>query len=350
MDSLPRLTASPQIEELTTIASLEAIRPQWRDLCSRSSSCTPFQMPEWIIPWWKHFGHDKLLVLALRVENRLVGLAPLFIQQDEQSRERRVMLIGTGNTDYLDALASDETTSSCRKAIFDSLAAQSHRWDVCDLQQLRPGSALLESTPTICSETLSLQETCPVLRLPAEAENFSEAIPHPMLEKLRYYRRRAEKLGPVRMESANENNFEEFFGALIGLHLARWSVRGLPGVLRDDAVQRFHRDVMLGMLNLRALRCYSLRLDGRIIAVFYGFSDNARAYYYLGAFDPEFHQLSPGTLLVGHAIEQALKEGAEEFHFLRGREDYKYKWGAKDRLTYRRLLWHKRQPHVGTND
>jgi hypothetical protein len=37
-----------------------------------------------------------------------------------------------------------------------------------------------------------------------------------------------------------------------------------------------------------------------------------------------------------HAIEQALREGAREFHFLRGQEAYKYGWGAVDRWNQRR--------------
>jgi len=36
------------------------------------------------------------------------------------------------------------------------------------------------------------------------------------------------------------------------------------------------------------------------------------------------------------AIEAAIAEGAREFHFLRGREAYKYEWGAVDRWNRRR--------------
>jgi len=42
--------------------------------------------------------------------------------------------------------------------------------------------------------------------------------------------------------------------------------------------------------------------------------------------------------MIGHAIEEAVRAGASEFDFLRGKEAYKYKWGAKDRPTYRCVL------------
>jgi CelD/BcsL family acetyltransferase involved in cellulose biosynthesis len=79
-------------------------------------------------------------------------------------------------------------------------------------------------------------------------------------------------------------------------------------------------------------------LEGRILAVDYGFLHARRAYYYLGGFDPEAAKVSPGTLVVAHAIEEAIREGACEFDFLRGQEPYKYKWGAHDRPCFRRVI------------
>lgn len=50
--------------------------------------------------------------------------------------------------------------------------------------------------------------------------------------------------------------------------------------------------------------------------------DRRRAYACLGGFDPAEAFVSPGILLIGHAIEEAARKGAREFHFLRGREAY----------------------------
>jgi CelD/BcsL family acetyltransferase involved in cellulose biosynthesis len=79
---------------------------------------------------------------------------------------------------------------------------------------------------------------------------------------------------------------------------------------------------------------YALRLEGRTAAVFHGFAARDRTSYYLSGFDPAFERFSPGTLVVGHAIEEAAREGAAEFDFLRGGEPYKYRWGARDRPCY----------------
>jgi hypothetical protein len=64
-----------------------------------------------------------------------------------------------------------------------------------------------------------------------------------------------------------------------------------------------------------ALRLYALNFRDQIAATLYGFSHGGRAFYYLCGFDPEIADLSPGTLMIGHAIEQAIHEGMAEFDF-----------------------------------
>ena len=49
---------------------------------------------------------------------------------------------------------------------------------------------------------------------------------------------------------------------------------------------------------------------------------------------PWFNKLSPGAILLAHAIERARQEGATHVDFLRGAEPYKYLWGAEDRINY----------------
>lgn len=83
---------------------------------------------------------------------------------------------------------------------------------------------------------------------------------------------------------------------------------------------------------------YGLAIARQLAAVHYGLGDAARAYDYLGAFEPSLGTLAPGVLSVGHAVEEAVREGAREFHFLRGREPYKYGWGAVDRPSWVRAL------------
>ena len=327
------LAAALEVEEVTTARALEALRPEWSQLRSRAGA-TPFQSPEWMLAWWRHLGHSPLWTLAVRHDGYLVGLAPFFVWTDPEG-VRRLLLIGTGLSDRLDVLLDPAHRPETVEAIVAHLEEHQDHWDVCDLQQLSRDSTLLGELPG----DVTGQDPCPVLALPDRIENLDEVVPAGQLKKLHYYRRRASKEGSLQVEQARESNLEEFFEALLSSHAARWSARDLPGVLADDGICTFHREAAVGLLERGALRLYALRLDEQIIASFYGFRDQRNTYYYLGGFNPRFKQLSPGLLIVGHAIEQAVREGCRTFDFLRGREAYKYDWGAVDEPSCRRI-WH----------
>lgn len=333
--------AGLQIDEITTPRALEALRPEWARLWRRCADATPFQSPEWMLAWWRRFGYSPLWALAVRLNGRLVGLAPFFIWTDENN-VRRVLLIGTGISDRLDLLVDPEHDQPVLESIVLHLSDHRDRWDVCDFQQLPARSPLLEvPLPAELSGECTPQDVCPVLPLPRRVDDLSESVPAGHLKKLGYYRRRAQRDGPVRIDRADAENFDELFDAFLRLHQARWSVRGLSGMLADDLVQKVHREAAVGLLEAGLLRLYGLKIGGRTVASFYGFSDGRRTCYYLGGFDPELKHLKPGRLIIGHAIEEAVRGGCHTFDFLRGREEYKYEWGARDEQNYRRRLYHE---------
>jgi CelD/BcsL family acetyltransferase involved in cellulose biosynthesis len=152
--------------------------------------------------------------------------------------------------------------------------------------------------------------------------------------KLRLAGRRLREAGRVRIERATAATIDESLDVLFVLHAARWQRRGLPGVLAEPSVRALHREAAPAFLQHGVLRLHVLRLDERPIAALYGFARGSRWYSYLDGFDPEFEELSPGTVLVAHAIEEAIAEGRTAFDFLRGAERYKYSWGAADEATY----------------
>lgn len=333
-----------QIHELSTVESLETLETEWADLWARCPEATPFQSPYWLIPWWKHLGTGQLFVLALRSQKRLAGLAPFCISENDGSgMPGRLSLLGTGVTDYLDILLEPQITQEGSTAILGYLRACQNRWTGCSFEQLRSSSPLLQAqTPEDCSSHITVQEVCPVLPLPASIQELPGRVPTHMLSKLRYYRRRAHKSASVRVEVAQPTEFQPAFERFLALHRARWLACGQGGALADCQVADFHRDAAKRLSAAGILRLFLLRFGERLQGCLYGFCHARRAFYYLAGFHPDAAPVSPGTLLIGHAIEAAIEEGATEFDFLRGRETYKYMWGARGQLNYRRELCRKR--------
>jgi CelD/BcsL family acetyltransferase involved in cellulose biosynthesis len=313
---------------------LETLRDEWLELWRRSPDATPFQSPMWLLPWWRAFGSDELsTVIARDAGGALTALLPLYIARDDD--DSLGMFLGTGNSDYLDAVGNGEAAPLL--AEIASLDCQ--MWD---LQQLRPTSPLLTAPlPDTLQDQVLEHDRCPILPIAGAGDELQNLISAHFRKKLRYYRRALARIAPVTTESATPETLDDLLDALYALHAARWQRRGLPGVLDDDVVQRFHREAARGLLDTGALRLHAIRLGERIVAVFYGFAHAGTVYYYLSGYDPELERLSIGTLIVAHAIEEAVREGATTFDFLRGAEEYKYAWGASDRVSVRRQIFRR---------
>jgi CelD/BcsL family acetyltransferase involved in cellulose biosynthesis len=315
-------------EVITETDALTALEAEWLELCHRTPDATPFQTPMWLLPWWRAFGSDDLAVIAARDETGLQSLAPLYVIRDED--ESLGLFIGTGISDYLDVIGDAAMVMPALAGIDCQL------WD---LQQLRPSSAMLKTPlPDGWSENVEDQEPCPTLSIDGAGPELENLISTHFRKKIRYYRRALSRMGDVVVETPTPDTLDDQLTAFFELHTARWKRRNLPGVLADETAQRFHREVAPRMLAQGMLRMYATRVAGRIVAVFYGFALHGTVYYYLSGYDPDLEKLSIGTLIVAHAIEQAVRDGATTFDFLRGAEEYKYAWGAMDRMNRRRQL------------
>jgi CelD/BcsL family acetyltransferase involved in cellulose biosynthesis len=313
-------------------AALRALEPDWWDLWGRTGCATPFQSPAWAMPWWDAFAPGRLHVVTVRRRDELVGLAPFYVDPDG-----RALPIGISVSDYLDVLIDPKFAAPVAAAldaeIARGLGAGMAEWEMPDLPPEAQALALSPDT----KETTEPGQVCPVLPLPAGAVDLSSVLPARKWRKLRMARNRARRVGGCSIDCCHGGELVEAFAALVRLHSLRWEERG-GGVLADPRVQFFHERALPELDRAGLLELLICRIGGEIVGVYYGLKDRAGSYAYIGGFDPAQAFVSPGTLLIGHALDRALSEGRREFHFLRGREAYKYEWGAVDRVSQRRVF------------
>lgn len=329
-----------RVDELTCAADLVRLRADWEQLWVRAPEATPFQSPCWLLPWWTHLGRGALAGIAVRdAGGELAGVAPLYIHRDPATGARQLLPVGIATTDDLSLLAAPGWEERVAGCLAGYLADRRGDWDLAEFPQQRLGSALLRMVvPGAGRHEVVQGEPSPVLPL-GGPEGAGPAIPPPMVRNIRYYGRRARQAGALAHELADAGRLPVFLQALLDLHARRWAERGEPGVLGDAAVQAVHRDAAPLLQAAGLLRLYGLRLDGELIAVLYVLVDGLqsrapRHYSYMIGFDPQARSLSPGTLLLAHAIEQARSLGATAYDFLRGAEAYKALWGARHRPMY----------------
>jgi CelD/BcsL family acetyltransferase involved in cellulose biosynthesis len=325
------------VEEVTRIGDLEGLREEWTALCDRSPRATPFQRPEWLLPWWRAFPPGEPWVLAVRKEGHLAALAPLLLYVKDG--ERTVAFCGGGVSDYCDVITDPMEEEGAISALLSHLVSRRDRWEAADFEPIPPESPLLRAAPPPGIEARTEpRDVCPILDLPDLLEDLRDVVPTRQLSNLRKYRRKAEVLGELRLETVDDRSCEELLEILIGFHVARRSETGQPGLLDADTLHAFHGEVAAGFHARGALGLYALRLDGHPLAALYGFHEKDTFYFYMQGFDSAWAKLSPGVMVVGGVVEDVVRRGARRLDFLRGREPYKYWWGARDRETFRRVL------------
>jgi CelD/BcsL family acetyltransferase involved in cellulose biosynthesis len=320
-----REEARPRValEVIDDAVRFRSLAQDWWALWRKIPRATPFQSPAWLIPWWTAFAPGRLLALTVWGGEQLIGLAPFYV--DGMGRARPV---GVSLSDYLDVLIHpqylDKVFDELRCAMLGSSLDDVEEWELSalpyDAQALAFGS-LGAVYPT---------DLCPVLRFPAGAEQLLNILPARKRRKLNMARSRAERAGGIRIERATGDKVQSALAALTELHNERWRDEG-GGVLKDENVRRFHSLAAPALDHAGLLDLLLCKREEKTIAVYYGMRDRHRAYAYLSGFDRNQEFISPGTILVGFAIEHAFLAGIHEFHFLRGNEAYKYEWGAADR-------------------
>jgi CelD/BcsL family acetyltransferase involved in cellulose biosynthesis len=326
------------VKRLSELDAVRRLAPEWSELWQRGPHATPFQRPEWLLPWIESFRPHELWVLEIREHDSLMAIAPLFAYKSGNG-ERALAILGAGISDYLDFIVDPARVDEVSRAIFEFLKQCEAEWDRLELLDL-PAGSLVRAVRPGCEWNAESGEhdVCPRLLLPSGGGELRQVIPSRQHRNLRTAINRMRRAGEMQVTVASRATLTEHLDGLLHLHCMRWRESGKPGVLANAAVREFHQRAAPLLLHAGVLRLYGLRLNGQLIATVYTLWERDAVYLYLQGFDPVYAEYSPGMQIVAAVIEDALREGKEAIDFLRGPEAYKYIWGARDETTYRIVL------------
>ena len=309
-----------KLELIDTPEALAALAPEWSAFVRAHPDSTPFQLPEWLLTWWKHFGSGRLHTLVLRDGSQLCGVFPCFLHTWQAHNQ--LTLIGTGITDYLDPVLA----VGAEREFIDLLQVHLNNWPewkVCDWPNLVLGSHLL----ALKAAEVKTGMPCGAIPFDTRFDEFWSERGKDLRRNVRRYREKAERERPLRFEVVAGAR-SDLVDAVMRLHTQRWQTQGEPGMVEANHSEQFMRDVAVQMDSLGIVRFFSLWFGQELGAAVLVFVYQEQVFAYMSAFDPRFESLGLGRTMLHEALRYSFPR-YRAWNFLRGDEAYKSSWGAK---------------------
>jgi CelD/BcsL family acetyltransferase involved in cellulose biosynthesis len=337
-----------QYKVITQFTELEHMGHEWNHILEHSAIRVPFLRYEYLSTWWQTLGGGEwagaelFVVTAKRTDGSLVGIAPFFASLNPDGRSALMLLGSIEISDFLDVIVRPEDHTLFLEGLLDFLASYpAQTWEVIDLYNLLQDSPTLavleEAAPrfgfSVFRETL---QPAPLLQLPADWEAYLAGLDKKQRHEIRRKVRRAESFqAPVHWYIvSDEESLDTEIEAFLGL-MAQDALKQhfLTTAMRDQLRASIHAAFQAGWLQLAFLE-----VNGEKAAGYLNFDYDNRIWMYNSGLDYRFGELSPGWVLLAYLIQWAIDQGRAAFDFMRGDEQYKYRFGARDRIVERMML------------
>lgn len=331
---------------INTTENFKKLAPAWNDLLSQSINNLPFLRHEYIFAWWDSLGGGEwdtgeLAIVTAERDGELVGIAPLFLSIYKNART--LLFLGSVEiSDFLDLIVREEDLPDFLTGLLDFLDSDATpAWEALDLQNILDHSPTLnllreESAARGWGFVQEKLQPSPYVPLPGDFDEYLAGIKKKQRHEIRRKIRRAESDERevswyiVDDESKLDKNIEACC-QLMAQDPEKQAF--LTKIMKSQMKATVHAAFQAGWLQLAFLE-----VDGEKAAGYFNFDYGNRIWVYNSGMDIRFRDLSAGWVLLGYLLEWANEQGREEFDFMRGDEDYKYRFGGIDRFVMRARL------------
>lgn len=176
---------------------------------------------------------------------------------------------------------------------------------------------------------------CPFVSLPNSYHDYLESLSVSFKRMVKNRTNFCEKHGlEFRfLSNTDKGLFEDAFMELNRLHKVRMGeIDAESKFLKSDS-QRFHQ-LIQGHNSKEFILIIQAVEDEKVIGALYGFLSSDRYVYFASGIDPFYANYSLGVVLIGKLIDYLISKNYRYFDFLRGTEDYKFRWTKDSNQNY----------------
>jgi CelD/BcsL family acetyltransferase involved in cellulose biosynthesis len=317
------------------------LQEQWDTLLDQSINDVPFLRYGYLKTWWGTRGGGEwtnaaqIAVVSAHQNNSLVGIAPFFFFQENE----KTILYFLGSKeicDYLDFIVKPADLDSFLHELFIFITSPGFpHWDKMILHNLIQTSPTVTALEKAAKQnawrfTSECEKQSPYIKLPGNWEEYLASIDKKHRHEIRRKMRRAEEnTDLIWFNVDNKSSLEEEIEAFLRL----MSLDAEKNQFLTTRMREQMRLTMQWACKENILQLSFLEIQKQKAAGYFCFNYKNKLLVYNSGFDPGFSEYSPGWVLLGNLLQWSNENRITEFDFLRGNEEYKYRFGAKDRFV-----------------
>jgi len=277
-------------------------------------------------------------------DGQLIGIAPLFIA--EYDGRQALLLVGSIEiSDYLDLIVCEPDLPGFLSGLIDFLdslngAGEPHpySWSAIDWYNIPDNSPTRAALKDEFEKRGWLHHTeiyRPTPRIPLNGsfEEYLSRLDKKQRHEIRRKMRRAAeselnvRFNVVGRDADIKSEMEDFFHLMVQDPNKALFLKDMMRDQMSTTIQTAHQNGYLWLA--------FLEVEGVKVAASLNFDYKNKLWGYNSGVSRAHMELSPGWVLLGHTIKWCCENGRYEFDFMRGDEEYKYRFGGVNKYVMR---------------
>jgi CelD/BcsL family acetyltransferase involved in cellulose biosynthesis len=339
-----------EIELINDAGSLEAICEEWNALLLQAETKATELSYEWQLTYWKYVNdRAELFVLVARENGRIIGIAPLRLSTVRifGLKTRMLEFIAQDKNNYQDFIIPDRHEEVLGRMMAFLLENQ-HRWEMLSLNHIPETSSTvdfirnrLNGSPLMTR--VANVDQCLYLNVDGTWEEYV-AESRKARKTIAARLRKLQKAGEVVIRHiSDEADLQPALEAMFEQHRRRWNTTRTPSIFNESRYRHFYSEVAPQLLNTGRADFLVLELDGKPVAIDFGFILDRAYQGQMLTYDPDYMFASPAKILIEQTVKEAFTDGAVRFIDFGYSYPYKKDW-TKDEKNRFTLEVYSRKP------
>lgn len=312
--------------QISSMYEFDQLQENWNDIYEKDNNTHVFNSWSWMKSFLPITEFDWLILGVRSSEtSKFVAFAPFTLQSHRFGHKHTLHFGGYPFADYTGFLCHPDFESEAMHCLAE--AVHNLKWDYLNMNDVKDDrfEKWLQNFSADKYQIHRNSTPCPYLHLPSDWDEYlQQHLSKSRRKKVRRYWRKIENLQGYRVTQATKETADLHINTLMKLWEERWGTTPLP-----------FATLMHNCLHNKCLHLEIMWQENTPIAAAAVFTDPVKKtiYDYIGGFNLEYGNLSPGMLLVARMIHYAIQHGFTTYDLLRGDESYKSSFGTMTQFS-----------------